>query len=441
MEPSNSNNQNNKNDQEVDINNPDSNSSNKDLKSSIAELTKLMQNNNMKKGEMIKDEYKFWESQPVPQFNKDIGVKFGPIDKDCSVENERKEPFKLPTGFTWYEVDINNNNDLNRLYEFLRDNYVEDDDHMFRFDYSKEFLHWHLTAPGYLKRWHVAVMKKTTEGDKMIGFISAIPVETYAFDTLVKKVEINFLCVNSAYRAHRLATVLIKEITRRVHLENIWQAVYTAGVLLPKPFAKCTYYHRNLNVQKLLDVKFTYLGPNMNLARAKGIYKVPGEPSLFGIRPMESKDVEGVYKLLNDYLKKFKIRPHYTKEEVAHWFIPRDQVVYAFVVENDHDQITDFISFYSLPSTILNHDVHKKLFAAYSFFNVATTVSYKELIKNALILAKKNKFDVYNALNIMENGEVFEDLLFGQGDGTLKYYFYNFACPEVEPSELALVLM
>jgi glycylpeptide N-tetradecanoyltransferase len=37
--------------------------------------------------------------------------------------------------------------------------------------------------------------------------------------------EINFLCVHKKLRANRLAPVLIKEITRRVHMRNMWQAV------------------------------------------------------------------------------------------------------------------------------------------------------------------------------------------------------------------------
>ena len=44
-------------------------------------------------------------------------------------------------------------------------------------------------------------------------------------------------------------------------------------------------------------------------------------------------------------------------------------------------------------------------------------------------------------LNIMENETVFKDLLFGEGDGTLKYYFWNFVCPHTEPKDLSLVLM
>ena len=47
-------------------------------------------------------------------------------------------------------IKINKEEDLTELYTLLNENYVEDDDNMFRFDYSKEFLIWALTPPA----WH-----------------------------------------------------------------------------------------------------------------------------------------------------------------------------------------------------------------------------------------------------------------------------------------------
>jgi len=54
-------------------------------------------------------------------------------------------------------------------------------------------------------------------------------------------VEINFLCVHKKLRSKRVAPVLIREITRRVNCKGLFQAVYTAGVVLPKPVASCRY--------------------------------------------------------------------------------------------------------------------------------------------------------------------------------------------------------
>jgi glycylpeptide N-tetradecanoyltransferase len=399
--------------------------------------------NYIRKGDQVKEEYKFWKDQPVPQ----IGAKLieedsevGPIDNTNDLEKERKIPYKLPNNHTWFDVNIKNKDDLNELYEFLKENYVEDEDNMFRFDYSKEFLTWHLTAPGCLKHWLCSVKRDSDK--KMVGFISAIPVHLCIYGKEQKMVEINFLCVNKTYRDKRLAPVLIKEITRRVHCENLWQAVYTAGVLIPTPISKCTYYHRNLNVQKLVDIKFTYLHRNITMSRAKNIYSLSKNPTIDNLREMKISDVNSIHMLLNNYLKKFKIHAIFSKEEVAHWFLPIDKVVYTYVKEDPETlDVTDFFSFYSLPSTILQHIKHKSLNACYSFFNVATTVEYKLLIRNALIMAKIKGFDVYNCLNIMENQTIIKDLLFGEGDGTLKYYFYNFKCPQTNPEDLSLVLM
>lgn len=50
-----------------------------------------------------------------------------------------------------------------------------------------------------------------------------------------------------------------QEITRRVNLRDIWQAAYTAGVLLPRPVATCQYWHRSLNPKKLISIGFSRL--------------------------------------------------------------------------------------------------------------------------------------------------------------------------------------
>ena len=86
--------------------------------------------------------------------------------------------------------------------------------------------------------------------------------------------EVNFLCVHKKLRSKRLAPVLIKEVTRRVNLRGIFQAAYTAGVLLPKPVSACRYFHRSLNPRKLLDSKFTSLAPRMTVPRTEKLYRV-----------------------------------------------------------------------------------------------------------------------------------------------------------------------
>ena len=66
-------------------------------------------------------------------------------------------------------------------------------------------------------------------------------------------------------------------------------------------------------------------------------------------------------------------------------------------------KLTDFVSFYTLPSTVMNHPTHNTIKAAYSFYNVSTVTAWPDLMGDALILAKKANFDVFNALDLMEN--------------------------------------
>ena len=147
--------------------------------------------------------------------------------------------------------------------------------------------------------------------------------------------------------------------------------------------------------------------------------------------------------------------------------LPREKVVECYVKETN-GVVTDFCSFYHLPSTVFKCDKHDHLSAVYSYYNVATTVSFQELMQDSLVLARISGVDVFNALDLGENKGMFEELQvhsvpnsqpqkwprfspvssfprvvcqFGAGDGFLQYYVYNWNCPQIEPAEVGLVLV
>ena len=78
--------------------------------------------------------------------------------------------------------------------------------------------------------------------------------------------------------------------------------------------------------------------------------------------------------------------------------------------------VTDFCSFYHLPSTVIGNKMHSKLHAVYCYYNVAKSVSFSELMKDLLVAARNEGADVVNALDVMENESVFKELQFGQGE-------------------------
>ncbi|XP_018318725.1 glycylpeptide N-tetradecanoyltransferase [Agrilus planipennis] len=386
--------------------------------------------------EALYKSYQFWSTQPVPKMDEKINVNEA-IEPDKEITEIRAEPYTLPAGFIWDTLNLNEPLVLKELYTLLNENYVEDDDSMFRFDYQPNFLKWALQPPGWRRDWHCGV--RVVKSGRLVGFISAIPATLNIYDKTQKMVEINFLCVHKKLRSKRVAPVLIREITRRVHLTGLFQAVYTAGVVLPKPIGICRYWHRSLNPKKLIDVKFSHLKNNMTMQRTLKLYKLPDQPKTAGFRKLQAADVPKAHKVLQEYLKRFDLAPVFSEDDFVHWFMPQEGIVDSFVVEND-GVITDFVSYYTLPSTVMHHPVHKTLKAAYSFYNVSTKAPWVDLMNDALISAKQLGFDVFNALDLMDNKEFLEPLKFGIGDGNLQYYLYNWKCPNMPPNKIGLVL-
>lgn len=191
-----------------------------------------------------------------------------------------------------------------------------------------------LQSPGWTKEWHVGVRASTSR--KLVAFISAVPCELRVRNKVLHASEVNFLCIHKKLRSKRLTPVLIKEITRRCYLKETWQAIYTAGIVLPTPVSTTRYYHRSIEWQKLNDVGFSPLPAGSKPQYQVMKYKLPDHTATKGLRPMEERDVDAVLELLKAYLAKFDMAPIYTREEVVHWLLHKgngEQVVWSYVVE------------------------------------------------------------------------------------------------------------
>ncbi|KAL9578242.1 MAG: hypothetical protein Q9212_005841 [Teloschistes hypoglaucus] len=411
------------------------------LKKEVAGLNKEQASEASVSGKNQKDmaSYKFWQTQPVPRFDETQQFDEGPI-KRIDPEQVPKEAQQLLEGFEWVTMDLTNDKELEEVYELLNGHYVEDDEAMFRFNYSQSFLNWALKAPGWRKEWHVGV--RASKSRKLVAFISGVPISLRVRSTVLKSTEINFLCIHKKLRSKRLAPVLIQEITRRCYQLGIFQAIYTAGIVLPKPVSSCRYFHRSLDWLKLFEVGFSPMPKNSSKARQMTKYKLPESTSTRGLRPTQRKDVPAVLDLLQRYLKRFELAPEFDAEEVNHWMVhdektTAEQVIWTYVVEDPSShKITDFFSFYCLESSVIKNPKHDTVRAAYLFY-YATEAAFAEnekglkdrlngLMNDALVLAKRFNFDVFNALTLLDNPLFLEQQKYGPGDGQLHYYIYNY---------------
>jgi len=191
-----------------------------------------------------------------------------------------------------------------------------------------------MMSPGWKRKYHVGV--RASQSRKLVAFISAIPCRLRVRENYIMCSEVNFLCIHKKLRGKRLAPVLIKEVTRISNTEGVWQGLYTAGIVLPRPVSTCRYFHRSINWQKLNECGFSPLPAGSKPQYQIRKYALPDSTSTRGLRAMTPKDIPAVLALMKRYLKRFDMAPDFTEEEALHWFIPKpnvEQVIWSYVVE------------------------------------------------------------------------------------------------------------
>lgn len=187
----------------------------------------------------------------------------------------------------------------------------------------------------------------------------------------------------------------------------------------------------------------------MTLARLISTSKVPSATAIPGLREMVDADIVQVADLFIRYMRRFDMVPIWSIEELRHQLLSgrgkgeskkgrrEGQVTWSYVIEDpETHKITDFFSFYSLPSTIISPPGHGVLEAAYMYY-YATDAAFQPgvegagavalkghanraddklrerlhaLVGDALIVANNASFDVFNAVTIMDNMAFVNDL-------------------------------
>jgi glycylpeptide N-tetradecanoyltransferase len=338
----------------------------------------------------------FWDKQPVPQEGQTY-------ESGKEIEKNRKvvqEPVSLPEGFSWCEPSPE------EVHKFLADYYVGDP--TFKLTYSLETLKWAANDENRGIR---------DASGQLIGYISSVPTKVRVCHDVLPMAQINFLCVHPDHRDRGFAPILISEIKRIANMKDVWQAVYTAVAKIPGSVTKSSYWHRFLNVKRLVKTGFY----QTDRLREK-YFEVRGNSQF---RKMTIKDISKVTRILEKYFKGFKVAPKIDKEWVKHWMLP----IHSYV----NDETDDFISFYEIPyDRVDGTDTVKQVYAFYMVGDV---------YNDAFVLARNHGYDVFNTLDIGQSGEYLEKLKFMRGSGHVYYYLFNWLpSSEIKHEDIQLKL-
>ena len=339
--------------------------------------------------------HRYWDTQPVPK----VGTKPGEIEERGEVS---KKTIKLPEGFSWSQCSIG------EAHSFLNEHYIGNE--TFRLAYTQDIIRW-ITDDS------IAIRKDDTK--ELVGYISSAPINVRIEGDIKKMVEINLLCVHRSFRTLGLAPLLISEIKRRANKKDIWQAVYTAQTLIPTPILKSEYWHRLLDVKRLVKVGFH----QTNRLRDKFL-EVRG-PCKFQWREMTQGDIPKVSRILQEYTKDYKIAPIIDEAYVRRWILP----IHSYVDDNSDN----FISFYDIPYDRV--DQTDTVRQAYRFYLVG------DVYNDAFILSKNLGYDVFNTLDVGVDTKHLENMKFIKGNGYVHYYLFNWALSgSVNSEDIQLIL-
>ena len=236
--------------------------------------------------------------------------------------------------------------------------------------------------------------------------------------------EVNFLAVHSSLRDKRMAQTVIQEMMRRKRLHGLMQAHYTSGHTMPTPFATSHNMNRLINVDKLVKIHYCQLPLGMTMKELTRKYKLPEKKAIKivgNIREMQKKDVAEVLKLHMKQQEKYKSYYKFNQDEVRHFLLPKQGVVWTYVIENEDKQgkkyISDFFSMYRLTQQCVNKERlgHKwdDMNIAYLYYYGLNQNELKEIAKMCLWICKEDMdCDAFTAQTNMDNTkELFEDEL------------------------------
>lgn len=376
--------------------------------------------------------HEFWDKQPVVKEDQE-DICAGYIDQEIPVTAPPNKPAPLPAGFTWSNIDITDDKQLDEVYKFLSTHYVEDSQHRFRFCLPAGILRWALTPPDFIPDWIFGVRAKT---GALVGFISGTPQTIRHLDDIQKWCTVNFLCVHYRLREKKLAPTLIWELARRVRVHGVYRAVFSGSDIPSKPFTNAFYSHRPINIKNLSGCGF-YPVPKDKMAT---VQKVMAVPKLVhgNVRPMTEDDVDAVLALLQAGDSAFDFSIQFTRELVQHMFLPRKDLVFSYVVPSLSGAIQGFFSFYMMEWTVLEENQMSLTFlrAAYCWY-MAGSIDAKNLVADLVNrAATQAKADVVNALVMAGLGDAMTANKFERGNRALEYYSYNFAVPSLDPSKV-----
>lgn len=379
----------------------------------------------------------FWDNFPMKRnncaSNKIIQTDFDYFQKNKIDPNK---PLPLPKNFEWVELNPLDQKDLDLMTNFINHHYQ-------RFDKTikHKFLSWIFSSPTYtmwkkiksvpISYWCIGV--RTQQDKKIVGLVTLRPITYRVDEKYIQSFVVDFLVTHKQMRKKRLTPVLMKEILRRMAIFGFdtGSIINANSHLAFYPTVKTSQIlFRPISLEKLSKTLFSNIS-RAQLAQLKERYEnIQPTNDLSLIRFANLDDVPAMMEIYENYSKKYRFCPILNRKEFEHYFVPKNEMVYTYVITNATGVIKDFITFHAF----YTNRGEKNAYLYYvSFIN---EVLLELFMKNILFIMKSNGFDMVFANDVMGISDVFQKKLDFKEIGEIwNSYLFNYNTTTIDKHE------
>jgi glycylpeptide N-tetradecanoyltransferase len=410
------------------------------IKKIKTQINKIERNNEntypLRESDIKENKSKFWTTQPVMQIN-DNKFEKKYLLNDEELDKLLLIDLSLPQKFSLCKLNLRDEETLDEVYKLLKKYYMKSYDGNFIFTYPKKFLQWFFLEQG--ENEEITIGLKVKDTNKLVGFLGAIKMKLQVHNKELESYYCNFLCLHNKLRNKRASTILIKYLSKLCRENNSNLGVYAARYCVHRPLNVSQIYIRPINYKKLCEIGYCYHDKNIKLENVLLNYKLDDKLNNEKFVKLEEYHIKTCFDLFNEYSNKFNFHPNFTIEQFKNMLLSDNFVTY--VIENDEKEAEDFISFYKTTTIVLNNKKYKTFNVANLSYYTTINHSLYNLLDNLLIISKQMNFDLFSALDIMENKNLLEIFNFFKSRDTLNYYLYNYNSNQLSSQQVGFVNM
>lgn len=396
-------------------------------------------------------ENSFWENKPLNVSEKGSFNQILTNEQLLEKINKELNESKVKLNYSIFNQENTTDLKYEEIINFINNNYIVGESN-FKLCYTLDLFKFYC-KDALILEFHPKGKKDITIGyiigkkEKLNIKKSSLDYYIERKDNLIDILEVNFLCLTPKLRNLHIGPYMINCLTKEsISKFNIGIAHYTINSPIKSPYiSKKQFYHRMLNIDKLINCKFLNDDSNgKDIPLLKKVYNTfdyhkTSDTYFNDYRVillensnqihMESR----IYDLYKEYARNtYDIYQEMSLEELHEILDNKD--FYNFIILDSVDSTVAFISFFKLDTTTDN-GIYKNGYYYKMFFRNENVIEDSLEFINEYIYSKR----IFDVLTLPDMFKDLSKIKYVKGTGNLKYYLYNMSSSKIDNHKNGLI--